>query len=119
MPLTTYPYTGSQGACKYDVSKGITNVASYTNLPKWDPVALQNAVAQQPVGVAVAASSSDMFFYKSGIISSATCGTSVNHAVLAIGYGTDPVSGKDYWLVKNSWGTTWGDQGYFKVLKSS
>ena len=65
--------------------------------------------------------------YKSGIIDAADCDSyvvypptqedinPVNHAVLAVGYGTDEATGLDYWLVKNSWNTTWGDKGYFKL----
>ena len=51
--------------------------------------------------------------YQSGVMSSTKCGTSLDHAVLAVGYGTE--NGEDYWLVKNSWNTTWGDQGYIKL----
>jgi len=53
--------------------------------------------------------------YTSGIISSTTCGTTLDHAVLVIGYGTD--AGTDYWLLKNSWGTTWGEEGYFRIIR--
>lgn len=56
--------------------------------------------------------------YTSGVYTSTTCGNTpadVNHAVLAVGYGTDPESGLDYWIVKNSWGTDWGDEGFFKI----
>ncbi len=56
--------------------------------------------------------------YTSGVYTSDTCGNTqndVNHAVLAVGYGTDLETGMDYWLIKNSWGTDWGDQGFFKI----
>jgi len=53
--------------------------------------------------------------YKSGVLDSVKCGTSLDHAVLAVGYGNDSESGKDYWLIKNSWNTTWGDAGYIKM----
>ncbi len=50
--------------------------------------------------------------YSSGVLSEG-CGTNRDHAVLAVGYGTE--DGQEYWLVKNSWNTTWGDQGYIKL----
>jgi cathepsin H len=56
--------------------------------------------------------------YTTGVYTSDVCKNStndVNHAVVAVGFGTCPVTGMDYWIVKNSWGATWGDQGYFKI----
>ena len=51
--------------------------------------------------------------YSSGILDSNACGTNLDHAVLMVGYGTD--NGTDYWLVKNSWGTSWGESGYIRL----
>ena len=54
-------------------------------------------------------------FYYSGVMDNPKCGTNLDHAVLAVGFGTDEASGLDYWLIKNSWDTTWGDNGYIKL----
>lgn len=52
--------------------------------------------------------------YHSGVLDSPSCGTKLDHAVAAVGWGTDSVKG-DYWIVRNSWGAAWGDQGYIKI----
>jgi len=65
------------------------------------------------VSVAIDASHNNVKFYKNGIIT--TCSNDINHAVNVVGYGYDKVSGLNYYLVKNSWGTSWGDNGYFKI----
>lgn len=75
------------------------------------------AVAQQPIAVSIEADRTVFQSYSSGIISSTKCGTRLDHAVLLIGYGTD--NGADYWLLKNSWGTSWGESGYFRIARSS
>ena len=53
--------------------------------------------------------------YSSGVLDSTDCGTNPNHDVLAVGYGNDSTTGLDYWLVKNSWNTTWGEKGYARI----
>jgi len=74
---------------------------------------LQTAAAQQPVSVSLAASTNYFQTYSSGILSNATaCGTNVDHAVLVVGYGYEASSSMNYWIVKNSWGKDWGNQGY-------
>lgn len=75
------------------------------------------AVAKQPLSIALAASSSTFQLYKSGIISTTACGTSVNHAVTLVGYGT--ANGVDYWVIRNSWGSSWGESGYARILRSN
>lgn len=83
-----------------------------------DPNAMMRAVAQQPVTVPINAGAGAFFFYKSGIIDSG-CSASVNHAVTIVGYGTDSKLGKDYWLIKNSYGPNWGENGYLRVLRTN
>jgi hypothetical protein len=73
-----------------------------------------SAVQQQPVSIAIEADKSVFQLYKSGILSGA-CGSNLDHGVLLVGYGS--LSGKDYWKVKNSWGSTWGDKGYVMLEK--
>ena len=82
-------------------------------------------IAKQPVTIAIAANNKYIHSYKSGIIDAADCTeivefedeelNRINHGVLAVGYGHDETTGLDYVLVKNSWNTTWGDSGYFKL----
>ena len=76
------------------------------------------ALVQQPLAVSIAANNKYIHSYASGVIDSDDCYDgieSINHAVLVVGYGSDAATGLDYWLIKNSWNTTWGDQGYFKL----
>jgi len=53
--------------------------------------------------------------YSGGVYSDTTCGTGLNHGVAAIGYGTDNGTGQQFWLVRNSWGASWGEQGYIRM----
>jgi C1A family cysteine protease len=71
-----------------------------------------SAIARQPVSIAIEADQIDFQLYKSGVFTG-SCGTTLDHGVLVIGYGTE--KGEDYYLVKNSWGTSWGEKGYIKL----
>ena len=117
MTETDYPYTSGNGGwstCEYNSSKGVTNVRSYAAVKTNDPDELKAALNNQPVSVAIEADTLVFQFYTSGVITSSNCGTTLDHAVLAVGYGTDS-TGTEFFLVKNSWGTSWGDAGYVKI----
>ena len=80
------------------------------------------AVSRGPVAVAMDASQSNFMAYTGGVYSNAACQSDkadLDHAVLAVGWGVDASSGEEYWLVKNSWGTTWGMDGYFHLKRNS
>ena len=74
-----------------------------------------SALVQQPVSVAIQANQPAFQFYKSGVLTG-TCGTRLDHGVLAVGYGTW-TDGTDYYKVKNSWGTSWGMDGYILIQR--
>ncbi len=80
-------------------------------------VHLQEAVANQPVSIAIEADTHVFQFYSGGVITDTSCGTNLDHGVLIVGYGEE--NDTPYWLVKNSWGSDWGDNGYVKILRDS
>ncbi|RCV32871.1 hypothetical protein SETIT_7G037800v2 [Setaria italica] len=91
---SSYPYTAQDGQCK---------------------AALMKAVANQPVSVAVDGGDMTFQFYSGGVMTG-SCGTDLDHGIAAIGYGKDN-DGTKYWLLKNSWGTTWGENGFLRMEK--
>ncbi len=111
-----YPYTsgdGSNGTCH--TCQLVAHISGYVDVQPNNETALMAAVAKQPVSVAVEADGLDWQFYFGGIVTDA-CGTNLDHGVLVVGYGTDETSQpQDYWKVKNSWGPTWGEQGYIRL----
>lgn len=116
---STYPYKAAdQPGCNFNKERAVAQVVSAFNITQGDEKELKEAVAfAGPVSITFQVVG-DFRSYSSGVYTSATCGNrpeDVNHAVLAVGYGHDEASGKDYWIVKNSWGPAWGDQGYFKI----
>ena len=104
--------------CQYDeLSKTAVTVSDYLNVTADNPTQMKAALVKQPLAVGIEADKMVFQTYKSGVLTSSKCGTNLDHAVLAVGYGTE--DGQDYWLVKNSWNTTWGDQGYIKLGRDS
>jgi C1A family cysteine protease len=110
-----YPYTsggGSSGTCKTSCAKAVT-LTGFTDVP--NEGAMLAALAKGPVSVAIEADKSAFQLYKGGVLDNAKCGKKLDHGVLAIGYGTD--SGKGYYKVKNSWGASWGESGYIRMVQ--
>ena len=73
------------------------------------------AIKKGPLAVAISANNKFIHSYKSGVIDSSECDTNIDHAVLAVGYGTDARTGLDYWIILNSWASYWGENGYVKI----
>ena len=108
-----YAYTARKGTCKYEASKGVGKVKGFKDVSRDSTGAqLKAALAKGPVSVAIEADQFAFQGYHSGIITSG-CGTRLDHGVLAVGYGG--VGDMEYFLVKNSWGASWGDKGYVKI----
>ena len=95
----------------------MVHITGFKDLPQTED-ALHIAVTTQPISVAIEADHPSFKFYKTGVMNDLKCGTRLNHAVLLVGFGTDPKQG-DYWIVKNSWGKKWGDKGYIKMARNT
>ncbi|KAK8353569.1 hypothetical protein V6Z12_A05G167100 [Gossypium hirsutum] len=108
-----YPYQGSEGACRKKEANPAATITGYEDVPPNNEKALLQAVANQPVSVAIEGSGWSFQFYKSGVFSG-ECDTYLDHAVTLVGYGTNS-DGTKYWLAKNSWGTDWGEKGYMRL----
>ncbi|PSR87959.1 Cysteine proteinase [Actinidia chinensis var. chinensis] len=111
-----YPYRGVDGTC--DPERKNTKVVSindYEDVPPYDEMALKKAVAHQPVSVAIEASGRAFQLYLSGVFTG-ECGRALDHGVVVVGYGTD--NGADHWIVRNSWGTSWGENGYIRMERN-
>jgi C1A family cysteine protease len=114
---TLYPYKAVDGKCKKPLPKSAITISSYVDVPVNDDTSLETAVAKGPVSVAIEADQPSFQFYKSGVFKDPGCGTMLDHGVLAVGYDK---SGSDkYWIVKNSWGSDWGNSGYIWMARKA
>ncbi|KAI3970379.1 hypothetical protein MKX01_024026 [Papaver californicum] len=113
---TNYPYKAQDGSCDSTKENShIVSIDGHQNVPTNDENALMKAVVNQPVSVAVDAGESDFQFYSEGVFTG-QCGTELDHGVAVVGYGTT-VDGTKYWIVKNSWGSAWGEKGYIRMVR--
>ncbi|CAA7040911.1 unnamed protein product [Microthlaspi erraticum] len=117
--LTTksnYPYIAQDGTCNYKKAKqNTTSITGFEDVPVNNEAALMKAVAHQPVSVALEGGGLDFQFYSSGVFTG-ECSTDLDHAVTAVGYG-ESTNGTKYWILKNSWGPNWGENGYMRIQK--
>ncbi|KAF5740652.1 cysteine proteinase RD21a [Tripterygium wilfordii] len=111
-----YPYKGTDGRCDtVRQNARVVSIDSYEDVSANDEGSLKTAVANQPVSVAIEAGGRAFQLYESGVFTG-KCGTALDHGVVAVGYGTE--NGKDYWIVRNSWGKSWGEAGYIRLERN-
>lgn len=113
-----YSYNASDNACNINKTKPLLNVSRYYDVPKNNEKQLMYAVVGNPVSVAIDASDPTFQFYKSGIYNISDCGNNLDHGVTVVGYGKDNIYKLDYWIVKNSWNTDWGYNGYIYMRRN-
>jgi len=115
---TDYPYKGVQKRCKLDTSKVVATVSGREHVSTNEKTIAAYVSKNGPVSIGINANM--MQFYTGGVAHprKAMCQPQeLDHGVLIAGYGTDESSGKPYWLVKNSWGTGWGEDGYYRIFR--
>ena len=112
-----YDYTASRGTCQDGTLENTGVMAlSYTDVTVNDSAQVMAAIAQHPISVAIEADKFVFQAYSGGIFDSASCGTNLDHAVALVGYGTE--GGQDYYILRNSWGTSWGEDGYMRIANN-
>ena len=110
---TDYPYKAVDQACAYNAARGHINTTGFTKVTGSNVDQMKAALQQQPLSVSIEADKLVFQLYKSGVFNNTNCGTSLDHAVLVVGNGVE--NGEEYWLVKNSWASSWGENGYIKM----
>jgi cathepsin L len=114
----SYPYTAQDGTCTYSAANRGATLTNYVNVNQGDENDLQVKVHKGPTSVAIDASHSSFQFYSSGVYTEPDCSsTELDHGVLSIGWGTASTGGA-YWIVKNSWGTDWGMNGFIWMARN-
>lgn len=113
-----YPYEGRDGKCRFKKDAVAMKAVGSAIIGPNDEELLKAVVAHYgPVSVAIAATDR-LQDYESGVFDDPGCGEDLNHGVLVVGYGTDSNNGKDFWIVKNSWSSKWGEKGYVRMARN-
>mmetsp|Transcript_4044 Transcript_4044/g.8951 ORF Transcript_4044/g.8951 Transcript_4044/m.8951 type:complete len:158 (-) Transcript_4044:114-587(-) len=120
---TEYPYisgTGVTGKCAAAKKLKFKDVriSAVCDVKEKDEGDLEKAVTQQPVAVGIEADQKAFQFYGGGVLPAKKCGVKLDHGVVAVGFGHDEKAKMDYWIVKNSWGGSWGEDGYIRMQKA-
>jgi cathepsin L len=111
-----YPYTAADGSCKKGQTVAAT-LSSFVDVAQGSEADLLKAVNVGPVSIAIEADQQCFQFYSGGVLSDPSCGQQLDHGVLVVGYGTDSATNQDYWIIKNSWGASWGESGYIRLIR--
>ncbi|KAK7886561.1 hypothetical protein WMY93_026182 [Mugilogobius chulae] len=111
-----YPYEAKDAACRYNPEYKAYNCNSIISVKNNESSLQKFLVIFGPTAVSVHSSLPGFYYYKSGVFSDPACTGPVDHGVLLVGYSNDGVS--DYWIVKNSWGTRWGEDGYMRIVRN-
>lgn len=112
-----YPYKFVQTRCAFDKTKGINKITGYINGVKGDENALKKLVSQGVCDIGIDASKFSFQLYSGGIYDEPSCSsTALDHAVGLVGYGS--MNDNDYWIVRNSWGASWGEKGYIRMSRN-
>jgi len=112
-----YRYTGRDGRCRASSYTAQVHVAAVNSVQPKSATQLIAAIAQGPTSVTVEADRSVFQRYTRGVLNSSQCGTQLDHAITAVGYGV--ASGQQYYIVRNSWGSRWGLGGYINIASTS
>ncbi|XP_038190030.1 cathepsin R-like isoform X2 [Arvicola amphibius] len=116
----TYPYEGREGPCRYNPQNASAKIESLIELPENEDILMDVVATAGPVTAAIDALHDSFKFYHEGIYYEPNCSRyNLSHAVLVVGYGFDgnETDRNNYWLIKNSWGQSWGMNGYMKIAK--
>lgn len=124
----SYPYVGRKYTCMYDKYNSAGTISGYSLVPPGDEESLKGVVATRgPVSVCFHAKMFEFQHLGSGIYNPSSCENKPNHCVVIIGYGSEFVTAggnqsaavsEDYWVIKNSWGTSWGEYGFGKIARN-
>lgn len=117
---SAYPYDAQDETCRFSKKTIGATDKGFVDIPSGDEEALKKALATiGPLSIAIDASHESFQFYSTGVYIEAECDSQqLDHGVLVVGYGTDEETQQDYWIVKNSWGTSWGDKGFIRMARN-
>jgi len=108
-----YGYEGKQATCRASSFTPQVYVSQVNNVPAHSAAGLRAAIAQGPTSVTVEADTKTFQGYTSGVLNSKACGTKLDHAIAAVGYGVE--NKVNYYIVRNSWSAKWGEAGYIRI----